>query len=79
MSRLENVSAPFRKANIARNDYNSNKEYTNGSPDVISDGDEKGKELNNGQVGGTTDIKTRDKLIAKNKYNKNKEYNAGTA
>lgn len=79
MSRLEDVNVPFRKANLARNDYNNNELYNAGHADALSTGDEKGKGEVNGQVGGATDIKTREKLMAKNKYNRNKEYNAGTA
>jgi hypothetical protein len=79
MSRLEDVSLPFRKSNVARNDYDYNDEYNQGHPDALSTGDEEGKGENNGQIGGLTDIKTREKLITKNKFNKNREYNAGTA
>jgi len=79
MSKLEDVSAPFRKIEIARNDYNYNDEYNAGNPDALSTGDEQGKGENNGSVGSSTDIATRKKLIAKNKFNYNREYNAGTA
>jgi len=79
MSRLEDVSLPFRKENVARNDYGSNNAYEAGHPDALSTGDEDGKGEVNGQVGGLTDIKTRNAAIAKNKYQKGgKEYNAGT-
>lgn len=79
MSNLEDVSLAFRNQNVVRNDYNNNNQYNVGSPEALSTGDEKGKGELNGQVGGATDIKTRDAEIAKNKYNKNREYNAGTA
>ena len=79
MSRLEEINAPFRKENLARNDYDNNDQYTVSHPDALSDGDEKGKGEKNNQVGGATDIKTRERLMTKNKYNKNREYNAGTA
>jgi len=79
MSRLEDVSLPFRKQNVARNDYDNNDQYSVGHPDALSTGDEDGKGEVNGQVGGTTDIKMRETLATKNKYNKNREYNAGTA
>jgi hypothetical protein len=79
MSRLEDVSLPFRKTNVARNDYDNNVPYEVGHPDALSTGDEDGKGEVNGQVGGATDIKTRYKLMTKNKFNKNREYNAGTA
>lgn len=79
MSRLEDISVPFRKQNVARNDYDNNDQYNTGHADALSTGDELGKGEVNGQVGGATDIKEREKQIAKNKFNKNREYNAGTA
>ncbi len=79
MSKLEDVSLPFRTRSIARNDYNYNDEYSVGHSDALSTGDEKGKGEVNGQIGSATDIKERNKEIVKNKFNKNREYNAGTA
>ena len=79
MSKLENGSIGFRNELLAKNDYNTNDQYNVGNPDALSTGDEQGKGEVNGQVGGATDIKTRDTLITKNRFNKNKEYNAGTA
>lgn len=79
MSKLEEVSVPFRKNLIAKNDFDNNDQYTVGHPDALSTGDENGKGEVNGEVGGATDIKVRKTLIAKNKYNNNKEYYAGTA
>lgn len=80
MSRLEDLSVPFRNENVARNDYGNNNKYEAGHPDALSTGDEAGKGEVNGQVGGATDIKARSAAIAKNKFQKGgKEYNAGTA
>lgn len=79
MSKLEEVSLPFRTCTIAKNDYNYNDEYNVGHPDALSTGDEEGKGEVNGQVGSASDIKARKKEIAKNKYNYNREYNAATA
>lgn len=79
MSKLEDVSLPFRNKLIASNDYDNNDQYSAGHADALSTGDESGKGELNGKIGGTTDIKSRDTAIAKNKYNKNKEYNSGTA
>jgi hypothetical protein len=79
MSRLEDSSVAFRKTLIAKNEFDTNDQYTVGHPDALSTGDENGKGENNGDVGGATDIKTRKTLIAKNRYNYNREYNAGTA
>jgi hypothetical protein len=79
MSRLEDISVPFRKNLVAKNDYDNNDPYNAGNPDALSTGDEQGKGEVNGEVGGATDIKVRKTLIAKNKFNRNREYNAGTA
>jgi len=79
MSRLEDISLPFRKDAIAKNDYDLNDPYNQGHADALSTGDEDGKGELNGEVGGATDIKTRKNLIAKNKFNQNREYNLGTA
>lgn len=79
MSRLEDISLPFRECTIAKNDYDKNDAYVAGHPDALSTGDELGKGEMNGEVGGTTDIKCRSSLIAKNKFNQNNCYYAGTA
>ena len=79
MSRLEELSLPFRKKLIAKNIYNENDKYEISHPNALSNGDEKGKGELNGQVGGLTDIKTRESLLTKNIYNKNREYNDSTA
>jgi hypothetical protein len=79
MSRLEEVSVPYRKNLVAKNDYDNNRPYDAGNPDALSTGDEQGKGEMNGEVGGATDIKSRKALVAKNKFNRNREYNAGTA
>ena len=79
MSRLEDISLPFRKNLIAKNDYDNNDQYSVGHPDALSTGDENGRGENNGVIGTSVDIKMREKSIAKNKFNKNNEYNAGTA
>ena len=79
MSRLEDVSVQFRKKNVARNDYDENDKYEAGHPNALSTGDEKGKGLVNEQVGGSTDIKTRETSMARIKYNRNREYNDATA
>jgi hypothetical protein len=76
MSRLEDISLPFRKCEVARNDFDYNDEYTTGNPEELSP---LGKDTNNGETGSTCDIKKRKELIAKNKFNPNREYYAGTA
>lgn len=74
MSKLEEVSVPFRKNLIAKNEFDYNDEYTIGNKDELSP---IGKETNNGETGSAADIAQRKKLIAKNKFNYNREYNAG--
>lgn len=78
MSKLEDLSVPFRTCTITKNDYTNNDQYNAGSADALSTGDAQGKGEVNGQVGNADDIKTRNALIAKNKFNLNKTYNAGT-
>ena len=79
MSRLEEISEQFRKREIVRNDHDQNDQYSGTHPDALSDGDEKGKGDNNGQVGGLTDIKTREAQMVRNKFNVNRPYDDSTA
>jgi len=78
MSNLEKISVEFRKKEVARNDFDKNDEYGLGHADALSDGDEHGKGEKNSQVGGATDIKSRETAAAKNKYNINRPYDAGS-
>jgi hypothetical protein len=66
MSKLEDVSAPFRKTEVARNMFNYNDEYSLGNAEELSP---IGKGENNGEVGSAVDIATRKALVAKNPYN----------
>lgn len=79
MSRLEGISLPFRKKAVARNAYDENDKYEVGHANALSTGDEKGKGLLNEQVGGKTDIQTREKSVARNKFNRDREYCDATA
>ena len=79
MSRLLDNSVPFRKKNVVRNTYDENDRYEVGHSRALSDGDEWGKGLLNDQVGGLTDIKTREISMARNIYNKNRMYDDSTA
>lgn len=79
MSRLEDISAQFRDQQVAKNPYNKNDEFDASHPNAISDGDNKGKGENNGQIGSADDIRLRHQQLVKNKYNKNNEYNDSTA
>ncbi|MFA5207137.1 MAG: hypothetical protein WC428_00405 [Candidatus Paceibacterota bacterium] len=79
MSRLEDVSLPFRKCAVAKNDFTDNDQYSTGHPDALSTGDEDGKGELNGSIGGKTDIKTRNCEITKNKFQQDRQYDASTA
>jgi hypothetical protein len=76
MSTLDTLSQEFRDKLIAKNDHNSNSEYSASHPDALSDGDNYGKGNNNASVGGADDIAARNRLLAKNKYNSNNEYDS---
>lgn len=79
MSRLEKMGAEFRKKAENKNPYNKNNEFGASHPNAVSDGDDKGKGENGGQIGSKTDIAQRSQAATKNKYNKNKEYNDSNA
>jgi thiamine biosynthesis protein ThiC len=76
MSKLETVSAPFLKQEIAKNRFTSNKQYNVSNKDALSP---IGKGENNGNIGSAIDISDRATEIAKNKYNNNYQYNDSTA
>jgi hypothetical protein len=63
-----------RTDNVNRNTYNKENQYGISHPNAISDGDEKGKGLVDGNAGSTTDILERKKLIATNTYNQFNAY-----
>ena len=78
MSKLEETNKVFRDNNLAKNvEYSDKKEYNQGHPNAISDGDEKGKNSGSDQggIGSAKDITTRITLLTPNPYWK-KEYNA---
>jgi hypothetical protein len=79
MSRLEEMSIAFREAELAKNTFKKNNEYTPNHPNALSTGDEPGKGENANSIGGLTDIKTRASLLTKNKYNSGNEYNDSNA
>jgi len=88
MSRLETISEQYLTCSIANNAgrYTPNKEYCEGSPDVISDGDMKGRDpmdktSASSPVGTSLDIKERADQLAKNAklYTCGKEYCEATA
>lgn len=71
---LLTFSNTFRNDQLARNRFSKNDNYRPNHPDALSTGDEQGKELFNGSIGGRTDIITRNTSLGKNFYNKDKIY-----
>jgi len=81
-SRLLNSSEDFRSCSIAKNSchYVPSKQYCAGVPDTMSDGDNRGRDpQDGGDVGTQIDIKMRESLLAKNadRYTPGNEYTAG--
>ena len=82
-SRLLANSEDFRTCSVAKNSagYTPGSEYCAGTPDTISDGDNRGRdpEDGGGSIGTSIDIETREKLLAKNadRYTKGNQYCAG--
>lgn len=74
ITKLEEIANEQRKIHLSRNDYNFKEEYGSTHPDAISDGDEKGKGENNGQIGSSEDIQARTSNIVKNTYQRDKGY-----
>ena len=77
MSKLEELNKTFRDTNVAKNvDYTESKQYNQGHPNAISDGDKKGKNSGSDQggIGDIVDITKRTELLTPNPYWK-KEYN----
>jgi hypothetical protein len=71
---LTNVANEERKKLEVKNEYQINENYTDGHPNAISDGDEKGKN----EIGSSVDILERNKGIVKNLFNNNKTYKGPT-
>jgi len=71
---LLEYSAQFRTEEIARNKYTKNNEFGSSHPDAIADGDDLGKNENNGVIGSRTDISKRNELQSKNLYTINNPY-----
>lgn len=73
---LAEYSVQFRTEELTRNKYSLNNQYTETSPDALSDGDELGKGEKNGSIGGRTDIAERNKELSKNLFTVNNQYDA---
>ena len=72
---LREVAEQQRQILIPINEYKEGVfEYSATNPNAMSDGDEKGKGLNDNSVGSKTDIITRQTLKGINQYNDINEY-----
>jgi hypothetical protein len=71
---LTKIAEAQRNALLAKNDYNTSKEYSAVSKDALSDGDEKGKGELNGAIGSATDKIEKTKLVVKNTFTPNNQY-----
>ena len=69
-SRLLTNSTEYRECSLAKNSkgYTTGNQYCAGSPDTISDGDDRGRDPQNvgSSIGTATDIKLRECSLAKN-------------
>jgi hypothetical protein len=72
--RLTKIAEAQRNALLAKNDYNTSKEYSAVNKDALSDGDEKGKGELNGSIGSVTDKAEKTKLVVKNPFTPDNQY-----
>ena len=79
MSRLLENSEQFRNNLLAKNSHTPSNEYDAGNPNALSDGDEKGKGLFNGNIGSISDIQARNTQLASNKFTMDRPYDASQA
>jgi hypothetical protein len=77
-NKLTEVAEQIRKQQIARNDYQLDKQYGAASPDAMSDGDLQGKGtgvfLDTLRGGNSLDMAERKNEIKINQYQANKPY-----
>jgi hypothetical protein len=71
---LTKIAEAQRNALLAKNDYNTSKEYSAVNKDALSDGDEKGKGELNGSIGSVTDKAEKTKLVVKNPFTPDNQY-----
>jgi hypothetical protein len=67
---LNDIAPSTRDTMVARNRYNPANRYEAGHPDVISDGDDKGRD----DIGNSIDIEQRNVNSARNYYSKARPY-----
>lgn len=75
-TQLETIAENERTLHVARNEYTDKNGYSSGHGNALSNGDEKGKGQieDSGNVGGLTDINTRNDNVGRNKYKTTKAY-----
>ncbi len=73
-TQLEKLGEQYRNELLSRNGYNGLNGYSSTNRNALSDGDEKGKGENSGNIGSKTDINVRIESITRNKYGENKRY-----
>jgi hypothetical protein len=71
---LTKIAEAQRNTLLAKNDYNTSKEYSAVNKDALSDGDEKGKGELNGSIGSVTDKAEKTKLVVKNPFTPDNQY-----
>ena len=80
MSRLLDNGKEYRDEQLASNIYKEGKDYNSSHTRAKSDGDIHGKGENDGSIGSSDDIKTREKLLAMAKgVYKGSEYDSSKA
>ncbi len=74
-TQLEIIAEQQRKEHLARNYYDGQANgYSSNHPNAKSNGDEKGKGENEGNVGSSVDIQTRTENMVKNYYQADNPY-----
>lgn len=73
-SKVKAIGEVERPKNLSRNEYSDENVYGLTHPNALSDGDVKGKGLNNGSIGSSVDISQRKQSISRNKFNLNNIY-----
>lgn len=74
ISKLKQIADAERPNQLKKNIYVEKNEYNSSHPNAISDGDDKGRGLNNGNIGNRTDITQRKLQSSKNIYTEKNSY-----
>jgi hypothetical protein len=73
-SKIKELGAIERAKQTRYNPYTGANTYGPNHKNALSDGDEKGKGLYKGSIGGRTDINTRNQNMGSNPFNKSNPY-----